>query len=206
MWYTINGERLGTFDGHNGAVWSIDPNWDTTRVVTGGGDSTLKIWDCETGRELNSIKTHTSVRSSSFSFCGRLILYSTDQAMKMQPEVHIIDVRDADQMKGLSTVMSNNELGMQKVTASLWGPLDESFITAHESGHIVNWDVRSPKTKLHEVAAHKMQINDLQFNSDQTMFISASKDTTAKVCMPRLNTKHLSILSFLLSVVRHTHF
>ena len=24
MWYTHNGERLGTYDEHNGAVWTID--------------------------------------------------------------------------------------------------------------------------------------------------------------------------------------
>lgn len=26
VWFSINGERLGTFDGHNGAVWCIDVN------------------------------------------------------------------------------------------------------------------------------------------------------------------------------------
>ena len=24
VWYTHNGERLGTYDGHNGTVWTID--------------------------------------------------------------------------------------------------------------------------------------------------------------------------------------
>lgn len=26
VWFSINGERLGTFKGHNGVVWSIDVN------------------------------------------------------------------------------------------------------------------------------------------------------------------------------------
>ena len=26
VWYSLNGERLGTFHGHNGAVWCLDIN------------------------------------------------------------------------------------------------------------------------------------------------------------------------------------
>jgi WD40 repeat protein len=26
VWYSLNGERLGSFKGHNGAVWCIDVN------------------------------------------------------------------------------------------------------------------------------------------------------------------------------------
>lgn len=29
VWYSSNGERLGTFNGHNGAVWGID----VTRIL-----------------------------------------------------------------------------------------------------------------------------------------------------------------------------
>ncbi|CAG2183412.1 unnamed protein product, partial [Oppiella nova] len=100
--------------------------------------------------------------------------------MKMMPELHIIDTTNPDHMKGLSTVMSIKELGMTKVTSSLWGPVDDSVITGHESGHIVNWDIKQKK-KVKDVFVHKSQINDLQYSKDQTFFISASKDTTAKL-------------------------
>lgn len=49
VWYSLNGERLGTFDGHQGAVWAIDVNWDTTRFMSGAADQSLRIWDCATG-------------------------------------------------------------------------------------------------------------------------------------------------------------
>ena len=29
VWYSINGERLGTYDGHGGACWCIDVDWQT---------------------------------------------------------------------------------------------------------------------------------------------------------------------------------
>lgn len=49
VWYSLNGERLGSFNGHNGSVWCIDVNWDTTRFLSGSGDNTLRVWDCQTG-------------------------------------------------------------------------------------------------------------------------------------------------------------
>ena len=35
VWYSVNGERLGTYDGHCGAVWCLDPKWDNSHLVTG---------------------------------------------------------------------------------------------------------------------------------------------------------------------------
>ena len=49
VWYSVNGERLGSFVGHGGAVWTIDVNWDSTQVLTGSADNSCRIWDCETG-------------------------------------------------------------------------------------------------------------------------------------------------------------
>ncbi len=51
VWYSSNGERLGTFDGHNGTVWCLDVDWKTQQVLTGGGDMTIRLWDCESGKQ-----------------------------------------------------------------------------------------------------------------------------------------------------------
>lgn len=56
VWFSSNGERLGTFDGHNGAVWCIDVDWKTEKFVSGGGDMTTRLWDCETGWKLQAFK------------------------------------------------------------------------------------------------------------------------------------------------------
>lgn len=42
LWFSVNGERLGTFNGHQGAVWCIDTDWTSTKVITGAGDMSTK--------------------------------------------------------------------------------------------------------------------------------------------------------------------
>lgn len=42
VWFSLNGERLGTFNGHNGVVWCIDVDWQSTRFMSGSGDRSLK--------------------------------------------------------------------------------------------------------------------------------------------------------------------
>lgn len=42
VWFSINGERLGTYNGHQGAVWCIDVDWTTEKFMSGGGDMNLK--------------------------------------------------------------------------------------------------------------------------------------------------------------------
>lgn len=42
VWFSLNGERLGTFDGHQGAVWCIDVDWSSTKFMSGSGDMSAK--------------------------------------------------------------------------------------------------------------------------------------------------------------------
>lgn len=42
VWFSLNGERLGTFNGHQGAVWCLDVDWTSTKLITGSGDMSTK--------------------------------------------------------------------------------------------------------------------------------------------------------------------
>lgn len=43
VWYVENGERIGTYLGHNGSVYDVDVKWDTEILVSASADSSLKV-------------------------------------------------------------------------------------------------------------------------------------------------------------------
>ncbi|XP_063239906.1 eukaryotic translation initiation factor 3 subunit I [Bacillus rossius redtenbacheri] len=180
VWYSINGERLGTFDGHQGAVWAIDINWETTRFMSGAADQFLRIWDCATGKEIGNIRAQSSVRTCNFSYSANMAAYSTDKQLRQQCEMNIIDVRTVDESIGSSEPILRIPFSDSKVTSLLWGSLDETVIVGLESGEISQWDLRNGKN-LATVKDHTNSINDMQMSKDGTMFITASKDKTAKL-------------------------
>ena len=108
VWYSINGERLGTFgrqddrDGgsHSGAVWCLDVDWETRNFLSGAADNTVRLWDVDTGRMTGRIDTKSSVRTCCFAFSGNLVAYSTDKQMGQPCVVTVVDLRqgfDAEQ-------------------------------------------------------------------------------------------------------------
>ena len=53
-----------------------------------------------------------------------------------------------------------------KVTSLLWGNLDETLITGHENGDIVQWDVKEHQKTNMDSTQHKKSISDLQLSPD----------------------------------------
>ncbi|CAD6227587.1 GSCOCG00001267001-RA-CDS [Cotesia congregata] len=180
VWWSANGERLGTFNGHNGSIWCMDVDWNTKFFMSGSGDNTLRLWDCQTGKEISQIQTNSSVRTCAFSFSANMAVYSTDKALGHQCEMFIIDTRNVDSMLAEGPAIIRIPINGPRISSILWGALDETIITGHEDGEINIWDVSTGK-KLNSQKGHKSLINDMQFNKDGTMFITASKDHTAKL-------------------------
>ncbi|KAH7975536.1 hypothetical protein HPB52_003032 [Rhipicephalus sanguineus] len=174
VYYSLNGERLGNFIGHAGAVWCIDVNWDSTKVISGAGDNTCRVWDLERGVNINTIDTATAVRTCMFSFSGRMLMYSTDKAMGRFCEIHIVDMADRRQMEGQDSAMVI-PVNQSKVTSALWWHYDDGILSAHEDGTLATWDIKSGM-QLNQIKGHNLTINDLHF-------IEVGKHLTSEVVL-----------------------
>uniref|UniRef100_A0A1B6CTR3 Serine-threonine kinase receptor-associated protein n=1 Tax=Clastoptera arizonana TaxID=38151 RepID=A0A1B6CTR3_9HEMI len=157
VWYSLNGERLGTYNGHNGALRCLDVNWDTTRLMTGSADDNCILWDVETGSEIGRFSNESSVRTCNFSYSGNMACYTTDRrkiymtdktddtyAIK-DCEIFIMDVKNGDNSMANKSPILRLKVDKSQVTSMLWGPLDQTLITGHEDGTLVLWDVKMGK-------------------------------------------------------------
>ncbi len=50
--------RAGVFDGHSGWVWGVAFSADGGRLVSGGDDGSVRVWDAAGGEELLRLDGH----------------------------------------------------------------------------------------------------------------------------------------------------
>lgn len=179
VWFSLNGERLGTYNGHNGAVWCIDVDWETANFMSGSADNTCKIWDVQTGKCKMTFPTGNPVRTCSFSYGGNLVMYTTDSTLK---ENCYIIVRDLREPESTDPIKQLDITGMKysKITSAIWGTLEDTIITGHDAGEVMMWDMRKNESSI-RIRPHTKKVMDLQKDSNGSCFVSASKDFTAKL-------------------------
>ena len=60
LWDLNKHKLLRTLEGHRAECWCVDINVNQNRVVSGSVDSTVGIYDLETGTRLHLLTHHTS--------------------------------------------------------------------------------------------------------------------------------------------------
>ena len=110
------GERMGTYNGHLGAVWDLDPTWyelsplsaqrrpsgplharvplrltcrDSTFLATAGSDQKVIVWEVETGIDLITYNHSGPVRCVSWNEAGSQFVSCSDKFSDNMPCVTI---------------------------------------------------------------------------------------------------------------------
>lgn len=179
VWFSHNGERLGSLNGHSGTVWCLSLSGDSRRCVSGSADNTAKIWDLEGGRLVRTVETATAVRALELAqgMDPNLLALVTDATMGKPSELLIYDLRDYSLVK-----RQPFETG-KRATVIGWSDCNRNLVTGHEDGSVHLWDAASLGKPVASAPSntHQEAIRDLQFSADRTFFITASKDCTARL-------------------------
>lgn len=173
VWFFHNGERLGTFDGHEGTIWTLDVSRDSRKLISGSADNTARVWDVNTGRTISTIKTLTSVRALNIAMGGKQLVLTTDAIMGHPAKIQTYSLED-------NSLLHEIVIKGPKPTVIKYSDCNKFLLSGHEDGTMCRWNVDSGEL-LDTVKIHDKSITDMQFSKDKTYFISSSKDTTAKL-------------------------
>eukprot|EP01139_Manchomonas_bermudensis_P024885 Amastigsp_a843791_816.p1 type:complete len:340 gc:universal Amastigsp_a843791_816:37-1056(+) len=179
VWFADNGERLGTYQGHTGAVWYCAVDSNTERLLTGSADNTAKLWDVRSGANLFSWTFQTIVRVAEWAEGNAMALFVTDHLMGFQGTLQVFRIAE-DPARQETEPKARVDLGMH-CRAARWGPLNERIYCGMDNGTIRIYDGETLALLQTVEGEHTKTIMDLQFSPDGMSFITASKDKCAKL-------------------------
>jgi WD40 repeat protein/serine/threonine protein kinase len=153
---------------HKGFVRSVSFSPDGSRVVTGSGDKTAKVWDAKTGADLHTLRGHLlGIQSVSFSPDGsRVVTGSWDKTAKLW------DAKTGAELRTL--------LGHSAVYSVSFSPEGSRVLTGSGDKTAKVWDANSG-AELLTLQGHSHMVQTASFSPDGSRVVTGSVDRTAKV-------------------------
>ncbi len=155
----------------NDVIW-IDASRDGTRIVTGGKDNNLRVWDARSGAQLRVLPVEDSrAGASSISDNGRRYA----GVLKNTPKR--VSIWDLDTGTQNQTALHTETVR----TCSFTLEGDRLLTTDWFPGNVIRiWDATTGGL-ISEMKGHTNQIESVAFHPDGTRVVSASFDLTARV-------------------------
>eukprot|EP00008_Paramoeba_atlantica_P007837 CAMPEP_0201491712 /NCGR_PEP_ID=MMETSP0151_2-20130828/30917_1 /ASSEMBLY_ACC=CAM_ASM_000257 /TAXON_ID=200890 /ORGANISM="Paramoeba atlantica, Strain 621/1 / CCAP 1560/9" /LENGTH=342 /DNA_ID=CAMNT_0047878193 /DNA_START=35 /DNA_END=1063 /DNA_ORIENTATION=+ len=183
VWRSDNGERVGSYHGHNGAVYAIDVDRKSTRLISAGADNYVKIWDIESGQELFSTSLSTPGRAINFAQGDKLFACATENVLGYHSAILFFPFsEDKDKLKDdpISKIQVNPK-GL-KILDLAFGHLNTNLFAATDKGKVLVYDTETRKL-IHEITDNneETEVKRLTMSRDRMSFLTSSTDHTARL-------------------------
>ena len=163
------GSPLRLLTGHTGGVLAVAWSPDSTRLLTGGDDGTVRVWDARTGEPLHQLTGHTGwVCSVAWSPDGTRLLTGSDDGT-----VRIWDARTGEPLHQLT-----GHTGWVRAVA--WSPDGTRLLTGSDDGTVRIWDARTAQP-LHQLTGHTGGVRAVAWSPDSTRLLTGGDDGTVRI-------------------------
>jgi translation initiation factor 3 subunit I len=180
---------------HGGALWDIDPNWNSTYVVTACADANARLFEVTTGKYIARMPHDGVVRAVKWGD-GNIFFATASDPFHTRDRgfISIFRCPDADttltpsreendpaplHLRSLAIPIAEND----KAVCLNWTIGDQYILAGFDSGDLIKYDLETGK-EIQKKRLHQDRVNRLNSNRDKSMFITASKDYSAKLIDP----------------------
>jgi WD40 repeat protein len=170
-----SGRLRETFSGHEGYLCAVRYSPEGRRLLAGGEDNRVWIWDLEAGEPIARLKGHPdTVHATEFSPDGVMALSgSADQYGGSANNLMLWNLVTGKRRR----ILRGHESAVYNIAFSPDGRLAASGGLAES---IWLWDLKTCKC-LHVLEGHTEEINGLSFSADGRRLISGSRDQTLRI-------------------------
>jgi len=154
---------------HKGSVNSVVFSPDGYLIASGSADSTVKLWDADSGKRIRAIMRHPfPISCVAFSPDSNIIAAGSEAGT-----ITLWDVNYKERIKTLK--------GQEGAVCSIQFSHDGSFLISGSADSVIRlWDMRSGKEAL-KLSGHTDSINSLALSPDGKQLASASTDGSVKI-------------------------
>ena len=158
----MSDRSLMTISGHQDIIYSIALSPDGKRIVSGGSDGTIKVWNVVSGAELMTLRGHSeAVYSLAFSPDGkRIISGSEDKTIKIWDLENGTELMTLHGHEGTVSCVTFNPGGKRIVSSD------------YMKGTIKVWDAQTGQELMTFSGAHEGGASDVAVSPDNKRIVS----------------------------------